>query len=265
MADRKRVLLTGAAGHIGGYLRAGLPEDYDLRGLDVRPIDGFRSQVANLTDFEASRPAFDGQEVVVDLANNPAGNLPWELAYGNNIPALYNALRAAQEAGVKRYVLASSNRATEGYEQDDPYRSICHGEYEGLNPATIPLITTSMPVRPNGPYGIAKAFGEAAARYFSDTFGMSIICLRLGTVDRGDGQPHAVRQFATLLTQRDLVHLFHCAIEAPDHLKFGVFYGVSNNTWRFWDISDAQRLIGYRPQDNMEDWRGRGEFAATGR
>ena len=260
MTGRTRVLITGAAGHIGGYLRAGLPEEYELSGLDLRPAAGLPGHVADLTDFGAARPAFDGQDVIVDLANNPAGNLTWDLAYRNNIPAIYNSLRAAQEAGVRRYILASSNRATEGYEADEPYKSICRGEYDGINPATIPLITTAMPVRPNGPYGIAKAFGEAAGRYFSDTFGMSVICLRLGTVDRGDGQPHALRQFATLLTRRDLVHLFHCAIEAPSNLTFAIFYGVSNNTWRFWDISDAQRLIGYRPEDNMEDWRGRVQF-----
>ena len=242
-----------------------MPQEYDLSGLDIKPVDGFPSRVADLTNLEVGRAAFADQDVVVDLANNPAGNLSWELAYGNNIAAIWNSLRAAQEAGVRRYVFTSSNRITEGYERDEPYHSICHGEYEGLNPATIPLITTSMPVRPNGPYGIAKAFGEAAARYYSDTFGMSVICLRLGTVDRGDGRPHAERQFATLLTQRDLVHLFHCAIEAPEYLRFGVFYGVSNNTWRFWDISDAQRLIGYRPWDNMEDWRGNVELSAPRR
>lgn len=265
MADKKRLLLTGAAGHIGRMLRASLSEEYDLSGVDIRPIEGFPSHVADMTDFGASRPAFTNQDIVVDLANNPAGNLPWELAYGNNIPAIYNSLRAAQEAGVKRYIFTSSNRVTEGYEQDEPYRSICRGEYDNLNPATIPLITTAMPVRPNGPYGIAKAFGEAAARYFSDQFGMSSICLRLGTVDRGDGRPHAIRHFATLLTERDLVHLFQCAIDAPEYLRFAVFYGVSNNTWRFWDISDAQRLIGYRPQDNMEIWRGKVELTATTR
>ena len=48
-------------------------------------------------------------------------------------------------------------------------------------------------------------------------------------------------------------------VGAPDELLWGVFYGVSNNKWKFWDISDAERLIGYRPQDNMEDYRGKVE------
>jgi uronate dehydrogenase len=44
-------------------------------------------------------------------------------------------------------------------------------------------------------------------------------------------------------------------IQAPDELEFGIFYGVSNNTWRFWDISNSEKLIGYQPQDNAENWR----------
>jgi uronate dehydrogenase len=251
----KRILLTGAAGRIGGYLIDGLRDGCELNGIDLRSTAGIPCLVADMTDFDAIRPAFQGQDVVIDLANNPAGNLPWEDAYVNNIPSTWNALRAASEAGVKRFIYTSSNRAVEGYELDEPYASICCGNYEGLDPSRIPLLNASMPVRPNGPYGIAKACGEAAARYFSDQRGMSVICLRLGTVDRGDARPHAVRQFATLLTARDLVELYRCAIEAPDGIRFATFFGVSANTWRFWDISDAERLIGYRPKDDAESWR----------
>ena len=37
-------------------------------------------------------------------------------------------------------------------------------------------------------------------------------------------------------------------------LSFGVFFGVSNNTGRFWDIANAQRLLGYAPRDNAADY-----------
>jgi len=46
-------------------------------------------------------------------------------------------------------------------------------------------------------------------------------------------------------------------IEAPDDVRFGVFPGVSNNTWRFWDLSEARRVLGYDPQDDMERVRPR--------
>ena len=111
-----------------------------------------------------------------------------------------------------------------------------------------------MPIRPDGPYGLGKAFGEAAGRYFSDEHGLSVICLRIGTLNK-EGRPLDQRNFATLLTHRDLVQLASRCIEAPDHVRFAIFYGVSNNRWRFWDISNSQELIGYEPQDNAEQWR----------
>ena len=67
---------------------------------------------------------------------------------------------------------------------------------DGLDPATLPLINTSMPPRPNGPYGIGKACSEATARYFCDYFGMAAICLRLGTMGRDDSGPRDQRHRA---------------------------------------------------------------------
>jgi nucleoside-diphosphate-sugar epimerase len=260
MAERKKILITGAAGRIAQMVREALKDDYELSGIDLRAPEGYEDYtVADMTDIDAIRPAFEGKDVVVDFANNPAGNLSWEDAFSNNIHATFNSMRAAQEAGVGRYIYTSSNRITEEYQQDEPYASICRGDYTGLDQASIPLINTSMPVRPNGPYGIGKAAAEAAGRYFVDKHGLSVICLRLGTMGRDDAGPRDQRQFATMLTPRDVKQLYACAVAAPDDLKWGVFYGVSNNKWRFWDISDAERLIGYKPIDNMETWRGKVE------
>ena len=254
MAKRRRVLITGASGLIGRILRDALPEDYDLRGVDIREIAGFDSLVADMTDLDAIQPAFDGVDTVIDLAAIPAADTPWNDIHANNIPSTYNALEASRLAGVRRVIFASSNHATGMYEEDEPYSAIVADRYEGLDPAAIPYVDTRMPVRPDGPYGIAKAFGEAAGRYYSDRYGMSVICLRIGTLNR-EGRPLVPRHFATLLTHRDLTHLVERCIEAPDGLRFGIFYGVSNNTWRFWDIADSAEKIGYRPQDDAETWR----------
>lgn len=254
MPGRKRVLITGASGLIGGVLRRALAEDYDLSGVDLRLTPGFDMLAADTTDLEAIQPAFEGRDVVIDLAANPSQFSPWDVIYENNIPSTYNALEAARRAGVERIIFASSNHATGMYENDQPYADIVAGRYEGLEPSTIPYITTDMPIRPDGPYGIAKAFGEAAARYYSEAYGLSVICVRIGTLNR-EGRPTNPRQFATLLTHRDLAQLVQRCIEAPDDLRFAIFYGVSNNTWRFWDIEDSRRAIGYAPRDDAEQWR----------
>ena len=256
MPDPRRVLITGAAGRIALMAREALAPGYEIKGVDIRPSEAHpEDAVVDMRDLDAIRPLFRGIDIVVDFANNPAGDLSWEDAYQNNILATFNSMRAAHEAGVSRYVYTSSNRATEGYEHDDLYARICAGNYQGIDAAAFPRINASMPVRPNGPYGIAKAAAEAAGRYFSDQHGMSVICLRLGTMGREDEGPRAPRQFATMLTPRDVKHLYHCAAGAPDDLRFGIFYGVSNNKWAFWDIEDARQRIGYQPKDNMESWR----------
>ena len=124
----------------------------------------------------------------------------------------------------------------------------------GSIPLSIPLIGTDWPVRPDSPYGVGKAFSEAAARYYSDQYGISCICLRIGTVLAED-RPKLPRHYATLLTHGDLVRLVGCALRAPLELRYGVYYGVSANTWRFWDIANATEELGYEPQDDAERFR----------
>jgi uronate dehydrogenase len=119
----------------------------------------------------------------------------------------------------------------------------------------VPKITTAMVVRPDSPYGVGKALGEAAARYYAEEHGVSVFCLRIGTLNRA-GRPSTARHFATLITHADMARLVRCCIEAPLDLNFGVFYGVSANRWRIWDIDDARRLVGYEPEDDAEAWRG---------
>jgi nucleoside-diphosphate-sugar epimerase len=256
MPERKRILITGAAGRIALLAREALSPDYEVTGVDMRPSAAHpEDAVADMKDLDAIRPLFRDKDIVVDFANDPSGSLGWDDAYENNILSTFNQMRAAQEAGVSRYIYTSSNRATQGYEQDEPYASICRGDYGGIDLATFPRITASMPVRPNGPYGIGKAAAEAAGRYLSDNHGMSVICLRLGTMGREGEVPRDQRQFATTLTPRDVQELYRCAVAAPDDLRFGIFYGVSNNKWNFWDLEDAARRIAYKPQDNMEMWR----------
>jgi nucleoside-diphosphate-sugar epimerase len=254
MPGKKRVLITGPAGLIGGILREALSAKYELSGVYRRPVPGLDTVVADMTRLDAIQPAFEDKDVVIDLANKSSADLDWNQAFANNMPSTHNMLEAARRAGVGRVIFASSNHATGMYESDFPYSAIVSGKYDGLDPSATPYITTGMPVRPDGPYGVGKAFSEAISRYYSDRHGLSVICLRIGTVNQED-RPQIARHFATLQTHRDLVHQVERCIEAPDDLRFAIFYGVSDNRWRFWDISDAQEAIGYDPQDDAEVWR----------
>jgi nucleoside-diphosphate-sugar epimerase len=247
------VLVTGAAGLIGRVLVEALSDEYVVHGLDARRSPEIE-WVRDMRELHRVVPAFAGIDALVDLAADASVSASWESVRLNNIPATVNAFEAAVRAGVKRVVFASSNHVIGMYEENEPYASIVAGRYEGLDPTTVPRLTTEVPLRPDGPYGVGKAFGEAAARYYSDAHDLSVICLRIGTVNDLD-RPANPRHYATLLTRRDLVHLVRCCLDAPDSLRFAVFYGVSANTWRFWDIDDARDRIGYTPEDDAELWR----------
>jgi nucleoside-diphosphate-sugar epimerase len=252
---KPRVLITGAAGLIGSVLRDGLAADYQLTGIDEQRISGFDSKVVDIAKGGRKlRAAFRDADVVVDLAASPQVSTPWDRVFRNNMRATLNAFEAAREAGVRRVVFASSNHVTGLYERDEPYAQIVRGDYDGLEPGSFSLLTTGHPVRPDSAYGVGKAFGEAAGRYFAEEEAMSVICLRIGTCKRGN-RPQSVRELATFLTHGDLVHLVDRSIRAGDDVRFAVFYGVSNNTWRFWDIDDARQQIGYEPRENAEAWR----------
>ncbi|HET8651949.1 MAG TPA: NAD(P)-dependent oxidoreductase [Gaiellaceae bacterium] len=249
----RRVLITGAAGLIGGILRRGLADEFELSGVDARSRL-FRGRAANMRKLRSVLGDFANQGAVIDLAADSDPTAGWSSIYGNNLLATYNAFEASRRADVRRVIFASSNHVTGLYEWDRPYDAIVAGRYEGLDQTNIPLLTSDAPIRPDGLYAVGKAFGEALGRFYAEEYGLSVICLRIGTVNAAD-RPRIPRHFATLLTHKDLVRLVRCAIQAPDDLAYGIFYGVSNNAWRFWGLDDARESLGYVPEDDAELWR----------
>lgn len=256
MPETKRVLLTGAAGRIGTYLRERLGEKYELSGTDRVPVDGFDSVTADLTDFEAILPAMDGKDVVVHLAAEPrhTPDIWWDLLLPDNIIATANVFEAARQGGVRRVVFFSSMHVNGFYERDEPWRSISLGEYGGLDPATVPLVTHEMPNRPDGPYAASKVFGESLGAYYAEEYGMSVICIRLGTMGGDDRPGDDPRSYVSWLSRRDLASLVERCIEAQD-IGYDIFFGASNNTWKIYDTPRAHRVLGFAPQDNAEDFR----------
>jgi nucleoside-diphosphate-sugar epimerase len=249
-----RVVVTGAVGVIGSVLREGLGQGFEVKGLDRRRTRDRAVDRVDVTRLKALEAAFAGAEAVIDLAASGRVDTPWPEVWKNNLRGTMNALEAARRSGVTRFVYASSNHVTGNYEHEAPYSAIVAGDYSELDPGSIPLIDSGTPIRPDSPYAIGKVLGEAAARYYADEFGLQTICLRIGTVNRED-LPKEPRHFATLLTHADLIHLCQCALRAPEDLRFGIYYGVSDNRWRFWDIAEARSAIGFAPQDDAERLR----------
>ena len=240
------------SGLIGGVLRARLEAagGYELSALNRSAVEGVECHRVDIADFDGVRAACEGKDVVVHLAAY-LGSDDWEGQMRGNIAGTYNVFEAARQAGVKRVVFASSGNAIRGYERDEPYRSIAAGDYASV-PPDFPRITHEM-VRPEGIYGAAKVFGEALGRYYSDAYGMSVLCARIGRVTKNN-RPNAPRDRSIYLSHDDVAQMLHLCVDAPDALKYDVFLAISNNKWGYRDIEHPRRVLGYEPKDSADDF-----------
>ncbi|MEB3883258.1 NAD(P)-dependent oxidoreductase [Lyngbya sp. CCY1209] len=231
----RTVLVTGAAGRIGRSLRQILARHYHFRCLDLKPISEVEDAIAaDVTDFDAVFRAMAGVDAVIHLAGNPDPKQPWEDVYGSSIAGTYTVFEAARRAGVGKIIYASSNHVS-------GWREVAGEE----------RITPEMPVRPDSLYGVGKVFGEALGRFYADKYGMSVICLRIGSfLDRPEGK----RTLKTWCSPRDLAQLVQKCLDR-DRLGFQIFYGVSDNPGRIWAIENARTSVDYRPRDNAESER----------
>ena len=87
---KKKVLITGMSGLIGGIVRARLEGNYILSALNRRPVAGIECHQADIADLNAIQSAFDGVDVVVHLAANAQGGATWEDLLSPNIIGTYN-------------------------------------------------------------------------------------------------------------------------------------------------------------------------------
>ena len=247
----QQILITGMSGLIGGIVQRRLQEDYTLSALNRRDVPGVRTLQADIADLEAIQPAFEGQDVVVHLAASIRGD--WREIQRINLEGTYNVFEAARRAGVKRLIYASSGSVIAGWEKESPYGEIASGEYARV-PATWPQLTHETPVRPVGLYGSSKAWGEALARHYTDTFDLSIICLRIGHVT-ADDRPKNTRDFAIWCSHGDIGQMVERCVTAPADLRFDLYYAVSDNRWGYRDVEHARDRVGFIPQDRAEDYR----------
>jgi nucleoside-diphosphate-sugar epimerase len=172
-----KYVVTGGAGFIGSNLVRGLLADGPhqivvvdnlLTGSD-RNLDEVSSQIdfqrIDLRDFEPTRAAFNGTDVVFHLAAIPS--VPRSIedprpSHEANIDGTFNVYLAAKEAGVKRVVYAASSSA--------------YGDTD-----VLPKVETMVP-RPKSPYAVQKLLGEYYAGAFSSCFGLEAVALRFFNV-----------------------------------------------------------------------------------
>ncbi|MDE0660596.1 MAG: NAD(P)-dependent oxidoreductase [Gammaproteobacteria bacterium] len=247
------ILVTGMSGLIGGLVRARLESRAELSALNRQPVDRIPTTQADLADYDAIRPAFEGQEVVVHLAAKAGENFPWDELLQTNIVGTRNVLEAANDAGCRRVIFASSGATVAGWEQEEPYKSMAEARYDDV-PAEWPMIRHDMATRPRGVYGSTKVWGEAIGRHYANTTVLSVLCIRIGYVNAAD-RPSRPRDFAVWCSQRDISEAIERCVFAPTELKFDVLFANSRNRWGYRDLTHAEEAVGFVPRDAAEDHR----------
>jgi len=234
---RERILITGPGGRVGKELVPLMREHFALRLLDAAPLKSIPLSgddefvQADVRDLAAIRNACDGVKAMIHLAAISDEDDFHTKLLPVNLEGTYNAFEAARQAGLKKVIYASTGQTILYY-------------------PTGTLITPEMPARPWTVYACTKLFGEALARLYSDRHGMSMIVIRLCWF-----QAYASEQLRQIpdkhhewCSPRDLTQLLVKCIRTD--IPFAVFFGISNNTGRTWDISNAKQLVGYEPQDD---------------
>jgi nucleoside-diphosphate-sugar epimerase len=249
---RKKVLITGASGLIGGLTLKNLGHKYEFSAVNRRNVEGIPCLQADIADFNAILPAFEGMDMVLHLSAYTRDVHEWEGTLNVNIIGTYNVYEAARRNGVKRIVFASTGSTMLGYEREFPYGELARGEYDKV-PAEWTMVNYLWPTRPDSLYGVSKVFGEALGRYWADAYGISVLCIRLGAVLDID-RPKLRRHFPGYLSHADCVQMIEKCLDAPDSLRYDIFDAISNNRWKWRSTRHAQEVLGWKPQGSSDSF-----------
>jgi uronate dehydrogenase len=232
MPDYHRILITGAAGSLGGHLRRGLVHLADrLRLVDVKDMGPAAPHeelvVCDLADKAAALEATRDCDAILHFAGHPREQ-SFEEIVADTLPAAYHVYEGARRHGAKRVVYASSIHAVGFYPVEAvPDTRVMH--------------------RPDTFYGLTKTFVEDLASLYWDKFGLESVALRICSCFE---EPEDRRMLWSWLSFADCVRLAEAALTAP-RVGFSVIYGTSDNAAAA--VSNAHAgHIGFRPQDSAD-------------
>ena len=237
-APKRPVLLTGASGALGRVLANALAaQGWTLRLTDRVPFPGpvpagCRFILADLADGPAILRMAEGCGTILHFGGI-AVEQPFETVLEPNIRGLYHAYEAARREGA-RMVFASSNHLIGFHERDEVLDDDCL-------------------FRPDGYYGLSKAYAELMGRLYWDKNGVESVFLRIGSCIP---EPIDDRMLSTWLSYGDLTRLVERSTLAPTTGPTGclVVWGASKNSRMTWWRKDGRDTIGWAPRDSADGY-----------
>lgn len=230
---KRKLLITGAGGRIGSTLYQGLKEEYDIVATDVEANEAEGIRELDITDPKRIEEMMQGVDTILHIGWQKDNDDFLGVALPVNVAGAYHLYEAARTSGVRRLIFASSNHATGFYKV---------GEEVDVND----------PYRPDSIYGLSKCYIELLGRLYADQHQLSSFNVRIGNFP-GDDRPHSQRAAHIWISERDMVQLMRCCIEADDSCKYMNLYGTSANTDNYYNIGYLEQEIGYKPQDDAAE------------
>lgn len=207
----KRVLITGAAGFIGGHVsRAFLTGGWQVTGLDnfdpfydraikeegiadLRGTETFRLVEGDIRDPGVVRDALEGADMVLHLAARAGVRPSIEDPEGYvsvNVAGTATLLEACRAAGITRMVFGSSSSV---YGDDTP----------------VPFREDAVAAEPISPYAATKRAGELQCRVYTHLHGFRIAALRFFTVYGARQRPDlAIHKFTRAICRGETIRQF---------------------------------------------------------
>ncbi len=213
MANKARILVTGAGGFIGHHLTGALKaEGHWVRGVDLKQPE-FEStgadefELLDLRRWENCQKATRDVDQVYNLAANMGGigfiESNKAVIMHDNVLINIHMLEAARENEVDRYLYTSSACIYPGGLQDDP--DVTPLEEDQAYPAD-----------PEDGYGWEKLFSERQCRHYTEDYGLETRVVRfhnifgpLGTYEGGrEKSPAAICRKVALAQDNDEIEIW---------------------------------------------------------
>ncbi len=223
-SSKLKVVITGSEGNIGSILQRGLSDDFDLYLIDKKSsigINHFRIDI--VSDRGRLKSVLKSKDVLIHLAWDNKEDFPNEEIVPENKTMAENIYRISREVGLKKVIIASSVHA-------DNYSN------NGEN-----LISATRSPYPDGPYGASKTYIENLGKYYSQRYGLQVICIRFGGVNLNDEVLYNEdpEYDKVLLYKEDCIDLIKkCLYVKKVPSNYAVFYAVSNNLNRIHSINN---------------------------
>lgn len=254
MHSLKSIVITGAAGNLGGKLCKHLAGRFDLRLIDKNAAGDSSMVDADIAIWDNRWvDLFAGADAVVHLAAESIACLDMPKLSRTNIDGTVNVFEAARRGGVRRVIFASTNHVL--------------GRYKYVSEPK--WITTDLEPRPGGrfmeagwrydstAYATTKVFGERLGKCYSQIHDLEVIVVRFGFVVPGENEAENfpdrtdpwLRQL--WLSNRDLCHLVDRCLAQELEEKFIIVHGTSNNGGSCWDMKSTERLLGFKALDGL--------------